>query len=220
MVLELRIGYDQVLDLGGLQCLRSLMLEAPRGTVTGLGELRYLGWLHLEDIHCEPCIQEIGGLTELQVLRIEANCSWYMSDCKRGDSQPLELLNLNSCVNLRELRSECACLKAIPDMSQMTSLRTASFKCRSATEGPGLGSQLSALQELRLWCCESLCGLQPGLDVVVSLQVLEVWSCHGLEQFPDLCMLTRLQELTIKDCPKLRELPQLGEFVALEELQL
>ena len=69
MVLVLSIGVDQVLDLRGLRCLRSLALRARRGTVSGLGELRNLGWLDLYNINCSPGLREIGLLTERQILR-------------------------------------------------------------------------------------------------------------------------------------------------------
>jgi hypothetical protein len=223
VVLVLTIGDNQVLDLGGLRCLRSLTLEAWGGTVIGLGELRNLGWLVLRGIHCSgSCFLEIGYLTGLQVLKVHTNCSYssYICGSVRLVSPPLKLPNLDKCINLQELEVRCACLEALPDLGRMTSLRRALFECHEATEGPGLGAQLCALQELVLEECTSLRDYLPRLGELVSLQVLGVHGLRALELFPDLGMLTRLRKLTIEKLPKLLQLPQLGDLVALEGLRL
>ena len=77
--------------------------------------------------------QEIGRLTELQVLRVKSFGGCRIGpghldlDRGTGDLQRLELLNLDKCINLRELEVRCSCLKALPDLGRMTSLRRASF---------------------------------------------------------------------------------------------
>ena len=64
-----------------------------------------------------------------------------------------------------------------------------------AAGGPGLGSRMSALQELRLHTGLFLC-LPPRLgEAVTSLQVLEVSDCNEVEQFPEIRMLTGLRKL-------------------------
>jgi hypothetical protein len=223
VVLVLRIARNQVVDLGGLRCLRSLTLEAWGGTVIGLGELRNLGWLELTGIHCSAsCFLEIGYLTELQVLRVATQCfdPYDLLRSVRLCSPPSELLNLSRCIKLQELEVRCECLMAFPDLGRMRSLRRALFVCKGATEGPGLGAQLCALQKLVIQKCISLRDYSPRLVQLVSLEVLEVTGLPELELFPDLRMLSRLRELTISKLPKLLQLPQLGDLVALERLML
>lgn len=135
VVLELLISRNEVLDLRGLQSLRSLYLEwarygEPKGgaVLIGVGELRNLGWLELSGIHYAACLEEIGRLTTLQVLRL-------MRTCQYTCSQPLELPNVDKCIHLRELVLDCHCLKAFPDLSKMTSLRKVIFNgCHRARD--------------------------------------------------------------------------------------
>ncbi|KAG0601125.1 hypothetical protein M758_11G085900 [Ceratodon purpureus] len=215
-----RIEKEQVLDLRGLRRLRSLTLEGSYITVNGLGELRNLRWLDLEGIRCGH--HEIGHLTVLQVLRVNTYCRprrWWW------ESQSLELANLDKCINLRYLEVRCACLKALPDLSQMTSLRRAIFECPNATDGPVMGLRMCALQELQLVNCRSLCRL-PRLGEAGLLQVLKItndqfhYRNNKVEQFPEIRTLTRLRKLEIGPLNKLLQLPELGELVALEELVL
>jgi Leucine-rich repeat (LRR) protein len=204
VVLHLFIGINEVLDLRGLQCLRSLQLEWDTGSgykgggkLIGLGELRILGWLELNNIHYIPCFEEIGQLTMLEVLRLDTKCDSIGCE-KRPVSQRLELLNLDKCIQLRELVLNCGCLKAFPDLSRLTSLRKVLFdNCKSARDVVGLSSQMSSLQKLFLIGCESLCRC-PGLGDLVSLQELFVHRCFRIEEFPGLRKLTNLRRLTVE----------------------
>jgi Leucine-rich repeat (LRR) protein len=201
VVLHLFIGINEVLDLRGLQCLRSLQLEwnsasgyKGGGKLIGLGELRILGWLELNNIHYIPCFEEIGQLTMLEVLRLDTKCDSIGCE-KRPVSQQLEVLNLDKCFQLRELVLKCGCLKAFPDLSRLISLRKVLFQhCDSARDVLGLSSQMSSLQKLFLINCKSLCRC-PGLADLVSLQELFVEMCPRIE-FPGLHKLTNLGRLT------------------------
>ena len=151
VVLELQIGADQVLDLQGFRCLRSLVVRAERSTVIGLGKMRYLAWLDLEGIHCGPVLGEIGCLIEVQMLRVKGCCSSESSswDIKIGPAGVQ--LNMEKCVNLQEIVVECHCLHAVPDLGEMKTLRKVDLKCPAVTEVlGGFDSQLCALQELSL----------------------------------------------------------------------
>ncbi|KAG0606394.1 hypothetical protein M758_9G137800 [Ceratodon purpureus] len=205
VVLHLLIGEDELLDLRGFKCLRSLEVKwrgkyknyGGAGKLIGVGEMRNLGWLDLENVHDAPCFEEIGHLTTLVVLRLNTSCS--MLNCEEGSltSRPLELLNLEKCIQLRELVLRCPCLKAFPDLSRLTSLRLVLFEnCYRAREVVGLGSQMSSLQELVLLLCKSLCRCS-GLSDLVSLQVLRVENCEKLSELPDLHKLTNLRRLNI-----------------------
>jgi len=155
VVLQLFIGRNEVLDLLGLQCLKSVELRwnyegykgyKSGGQLLGLGELRNLAWLNMRNIHFAPCFQEIGQLTGLKVLRLNTNCfdnKWY-SNCfyESRDtnfseefplSEPLEPPNLDKCIELRELVLECTCLVSFPDLSKLTSLKKILFhECKKS----------------------------------------------------------------------------------------
>ena len=139
--------------------------------MNGLGELSNLAWLDLVNIKCTPGLREIGRLKELQMLRLVTVCSGdslMLPYRTTGDSQALELPNLDKCIRLKELVVECGCLKALPDLRGMTSLITASFTCKAATEGLGLDPRFSALQSLSLYGCKVSLADLPRLGEVLS----------------------------------------------------
>lgn len=84
--------------------------------------------LELCNIHYAPYLEDIGRLPRPEVLRLNSSCSLSWSKCPF--SPPLERLNLDKCIQLRDLVLKCACLKELPDLSSLTSLRLSLLHAR------------------------------------------------------------------------------------------
>ena len=78
----------------------------------------------------------------------------------------------------------------------------------------GLSPDVSSLQKLQIWQCDSLIAMPEWICKLISLQSLEIWYCPNLESLPEgIGALTSLQTLRIVGCPILlkRCKKQIGE---------
>ncbi|XP_073390626.1 uncharacterized protein [Physcomitrium patens] len=233
----------QGLDLSGLKHLKSLELERREVPVifvwqrksktsvglVGLGSLTNLGFLRWSNIPSDsPCIEDIGRLTNLQVLDLYGGG-------KLPDLSSLSLLRV-ACFRENDAAETISGLS-----SKLTNLRYLDFQgCKGLRSCPGLG-ELVALQELHLCYCQKLeempnlqklkrlrklgmngCRLiraLPGLGDLVALQELDASGCKNLAELPDMRNLRNLRKLNLQYCELIKALPGLDELVNFQSLK-
>lgn len=183
----------EVLDLGALQYLKSLVLYNWHFIdscleVRGLGSLKSLGFLVWEDTHISSaCMEDIERLTNLQILRLS-----------------------------------CRQCSKVPDLTNLKSLQVVQFDTEGeVSEVSGLSYKLTRLQQLNLsFSNESVICSCYGICNISPLQVLEIEGFVKVEEVFNLRKLTNLQRLTIDGCESIKALPGLGDLVALNTFHL
>jgi Leucine-rich repeat (LRR) protein len=226
----LKADYELDLDLSGLKLLKSLDVQTNGLTVRahGLGALKNLGYLCWSAPGFSPCLDGLGHLTNLQVLKV-SNCLGI----KVLDFTQLKLLciaeidhfpdlitiqGLNSTkANLQYLQiSSCRLLQECLGLDKLYALEELWLRsCGKLKEMPCLG-QLTKLRTLIIYQCKSIMVLR-GLGDLVALEELSIWGSSKLSMLPDLVKLTKLQTLEIWNCP-MQEVPGLDGLVALTRL--
>ncbi|XP_042479499.1 disease resistance protein RPV1-like [Macadamia integrifolia] len=133
--------------------------------------------------------------TNLKVLNLSF-CRQLSSTPDFSANQLLEVLILNSCINLEEIDPSICCLTklVILDMGG----------CMTVKGLPSEISQLTSLQKLNLKTWKSLVELPEKLDGMISLTELDLSHCNSLLNLPsEICQLTSLKRLNLGGCSSL-----------------
>lgn len=156
-----------------------------------------------------PTVSGIGFLRNLVALRW---CNINMESLSAAKE-------INCLTDLQILQLQCCHVEAstMLHLGQLRWLRQARFKFAGKVTILGLSSRMTNLRILEFVDCSMLQGC-PGVDDVVSLEVLLLSGCRGLEQLPDIRKLTKLRILDISGCGNLKAVKGLGSLVALKEL--
>ncbi|VAH53686.1 unnamed protein product [Triticum turgidum subsp. durum] len=186
------------------------------GTLEPLSNLSSLTRLKLqgcgEDLKCQglwSLLTTRGQLNELDVMHSprffadwDPNPRRALEDAEGGEEQQAQLVSST----LRELKT-----------NDVTGLLAAPV-CRF------LSSSLTKLKLIGNWC-EGMEWFskehEDALQLLSSLQELEFWQFHNLQQLPaGLCNLTSLKRLAVKFCPAISSLPNDALSDSLEKLDI
>ena len=110
--------------------------------------------------------------------------------------------------------SSSSYLKELPDLSNVTNLKTLNAcYCSSLSEISSIGKSTS-LEELNLACCFELIVIPSSIGNAINLEILNVGICQGLVELPSsIWSLKKLKKLLIFGCSKLNHLgSQLRSF--------
>ncbi|GKV49899.1 hypothetical protein SLEP1_g56622 [Rubroshorea leprosula] len=188
-------------------------LKMPPG---GIGDLINLRYIHFSD---EERLQPHSNVRRLGIEGYGGRnlASWMLKSSK-------ELLSLNNLVALSI--SNCGMLYRIPEclpsgLSSCIALEELEiWKCSNLVSIPEELKQLRSLVKLDICECPKL-KFVPSLEGLVSLKIVEVQECDGLECLPsELSSCIALEELKIGECSNLvsipEELKQLQSLVKLD----
>ncbi|KAL4636965.1 hypothetical protein ACB092_03G046800 [Castanea dentata] len=167
-----------------------------------LSKLKYLSLFGIEDLEFLP-EQGLHNLASLEEL--------HRLGCNR-----LKSLSLSLCVqHLTSLKTLYISHCKEADLSS-------DEDAQSAGVSPLQISNLTALQNLKIWNCPNLKSLSEGIGNLTALQNLEIKDCLNLISLPEgMGNLTALQNLEIRDCPNLKSLPEgMGNLTALQNLEI
>ncbi|KAG0621673.1 hypothetical protein M758_3G039500 [Ceratodon purpureus] len=231
------------LDVSELQHLKSLELEREEVPVifvwqrksttsvglVGLGSLSKLGFLRWSNIPSDsPCIDDIGRLTNLQVLDLfgggrlpdVSNLTLLRVACFRENDAAETITGLSSkLANLRHLDFRwCKLLHSCPGVGELVALEELRLSgCYQLKEVPNL-QKLKRLRILYVNGCHLIRSL-PGLGDLVNLRELDVSASKNLAEFPDMRNLIHLRMLNLQSCELIKSLPGLDELVSLQSLK-
>ena len=196
----------KALDLSALRQLRSLQYHFGRefyanasdlyfvraGEVRGLRRLSNLVVLLLHGIRgCSSFIEEIAGLTNLQILELSL-----------GSREINKYPNLKRLCSLQELILRCFRIKANNilglDIGRMRHLRFLELSWCSFSKCPGLVT----LEVLELRGCRNLKEL-PNLQRLTRLWKLNISWCKSISSLSGVGALVALEELDASECCKL-----------------
>ena len=213
----------KALDLSALRQLRSLEYHfgtkydidqhgfIPAVEFRGLGGLSNLVVLLHGIRGCSSFIEEIAGLTNLQVLELSLGLGEINKypDLKR-------LCSLQE-LTLREFRNKANSISGL-DSGRMRHSRFLELPWCSFSEFPGLGD-LVALEVLDLRGCRNLKEL-PNLQRLTRLRKLKISECKSISSLPGVGALIALEVLDASGCDKLSGSLDLSKLIHLQELRV
>ncbi|GLT71654.1 hypothetical protein SLA2020_436550 [Shorea laevis] len=154
----------------------------------------------------------VSGLSSLEELNIE-NCKVISSI---GDS-----LSSSTCLKQLYL-DKCPELKFVPSLEGLVSLKIVHVgNCDGLEYLPSGLSSCIALEELKIRKCSNLVSIPEEVKQLRSLVKLDIWECPKLNFAFSLEGLVSLKIVEVEDCDGLEYLPSgLSSCIALEELKI
>lgn len=199
-----RVNFEHFSNITVMKLVCDVRLQVPVLELSNLKHLKNLKCLEIQFAYNDEGEVELSSLQNLQFLTV--SCSL----CIKG---------IEHLTNLRVLSLGCFCGESLPDLSKLFFLEEVTFsRCSRVATIAGFSSRLSNLKVLRVFQCESLLCLGPGVEDLVALQELSVWDCQIFVDLPDLQKLINLRKLDISRCSTIKALLGVGKLTALQKL--
>ncbi|RLM98152.1 hypothetical protein C2845_PM06G24790 [Panicum miliaceum] len=169
--------------------------------------LQSMQTLILSNCTLETLPDDIGSLLELCYLDLSGNRSLKELPKSLGGLSSLTFLNLSGC---SKLKRGCCELQKLPDkLCSLPKLLVLNLSgCSNLSKLPDK-LELISLEHMDLSSCHGLQNLPQDFGKLCRLEFLNLSDCHKVQVLPDsFCNLTNLKDLNLSDCHDIRELPE------------